>query len=420
MRNLFSELGDHSLAATLFTPAEQRTNARYAVLAGFLGWTFDAFDFFVLVFAVSAISKEFGRSIPAIALTITASLMTRPIGAFIFGLLADRKGRRLALMANILFFSAMEVGSGMARSYAVFFVLRLLYGVGMGGNWGVGASLAMESVPAKWRGFVSGLFHQGYSVGNLLAAIAYYTIFPSLGWRPMFFVGAIPAILTLLLCLKIREPEAWHAVRTDWSTYRAAVFSNSRLFLYIVCLMAMMNFISHGTQDLYPTFLQRQRHFTVNATAFITAISMVGACVGSLLFGYFSDRIGRRKSMVTAVLLAIAAIPLWVLGRTETVILLGAFLMQMMVQGAWGIIPAQLNELSPPQLRGFFPGLAYQIGVLIASSIAYIEALLAEHFSYATSMGTLAAVVLLIGAAVIWAGPEAKGVSFLKRESGAG
>jgi SHS family lactate transporter-like MFS transporter len=374
----------------------------------------------VLVFAVSAISKEFGRSIPAIALTITASLVTGPVGAFIFGLLADRQGRRVALMANIVFFSAMEVGSGLARSYAVFFILRLLYGVGMGGNWGVDASLAMESVPAKWRGFVSGLFHQGYSVGNLIAALAYYTIFPIWGWRPMFFVGAIPAVLTLFLCLKIKEPEAWQEARTDWGTYRGAIFKNSRLFLYLIGLMAMMNFISHGTQDLYPTFLQRQRHFTVDATALATAISMVGAVVGSLLFGYFSDRRGRRVSMVTAVLLAVAVIPLWILALNKPVILVGAFLMQMMVQGAWGVIPAQLNELSPPQLRGFFPGFAYQIGVLIASSIAYIEALLAEHFSYATSMGTLAAVVLLTGAAVIWAGPEAKGVSFLKRENGAG
>jgi SHS family lactate transporter-like MFS transporter len=370
----------------------------------------------VLVFAVSAISKDFGRSIPAVALTITASLATRPLGAFIFGLLADRHGRRLALMANILFFSAMEVGSGLARGYTVFFILRLLYGVGMGGNWGVGASLAMESVPARWRGFVSGLFHQGYSVGNLLAALAYFTIFPTWGWRPMFFVGAIPAILTVFLCLKIKEPEAWHEARTDWGTYRAAIFRNSRLFIYLVCLMAMMNFISHGTQDLYPTFLQRQRHFTVNATSLATAISMVGAIVGSLLFGYFSDRRGRRVSMVTAVLLAVAVIPMWILALNVPVILVGAFLMQMMVQGAWGVIPAQLNELSPPQLRGFFPGFAYQIGVLIASSVAWIEAVMAEHMSYATSMGTLAAVVLLIGAAVIWAGPESKGISFLRRD----
>ncbi|HEX4137071.1 MAG TPA: MFS transporter [Bryobacteraceae bacterium] len=406
------------MSAASPSPSRQQSNARYAVLGGFLGWTFDAFDFFVLVFTVSAISRDFGRSVPAIALTITASLATRPVGAFFFGLLADRKGRRIALMANILFFSAMEVGSGLARSYEVFFVLRLLYGVGMGGNWGVGASLAMESVPAKWRGFVSGMFHQGYSVGNLIAAIAYYTIFPLWGWRAMFFIGAVPAILTLLLCLKIEEPEAWHEARTDWATYRGAIYKNSRLFFYLIGLMAIMNFCSHGTQDMYPTFLQRERHFTVNDTALVTAVSMVGAIAGSFFFGWFSDRRGRRVSMVTAVLIAVAVIPLWILAPKESVILVGAFLMQMMVQGAWGVIPAQLNELSPPQLRGFFPGFAYQIGVLIASSVAYIEAVLAEHFTYAMAMGTLAAVLLLIDAAVIWAGPEAKGVSFLKKEQG--
>jgi SHS family lactate transporter-like MFS transporter len=262
------------------------------------------------------------------------------------------------------------------------------------------------------------MFHQGYSVGNLIAAIAYYTIFPIWGWRAMFFIGAVPAVLTLLLCLKIEEPEAWHEARTDWATYRGAVYKNSRLFFYLIALMAMMNFCSHGTQDMYPTFLQRERHFTVNGTALVTAVSMVGAIAGSFFFGWFSDRRGRRVSMVTAVLIAVGVIPLWILAPKESVILMGAFLMQMMVQGAWGVIPAQLNELSPPQLRGFFPGFAYQIGVLIASSVAYIEAVLAEHFTYAMAMGTLATVVLLINAAVIWAGPEAKGVSFLKKQTG--
>ncbi len=386
------------------------------MLAGFLGWTLDAFDFFVLVFVVSAIAADFGRSIPAIALTITASLATRPIGAFIFGLLADRHGRRLVLMSNIIFYSAMEVASGLAHTYAIFFVLRLLYGVGMGGNWGVGASLAMESVPAKWRGIVSGLLQQGYALGNILAAIAYFTLFPRWGWRAMFFAGAVPALITLAVCLLVEEPVAWEESRTDWASYRRAIFKNSRMFLYLVALMAAMNFSSHGTQDLYPTFLQRQRHFDVNATAMITAISMIGAFLGGLVFGHFSDRRGRRRSMITAMLLAVLAIPLWLLAPNEPLIIMGAFVIQFMVQGAWGVIPAHINELSPAPLRGFFPGLAYQLGVLLASSIGYVEAVLGEHFSYTASMGVLAAAVLLIGAVVIWAGPEAKGVSFLKSE----
>ena len=401
------------MTRTTATTVAVRTNARNAVLAGFLGWTLDAFDFFVLVFVLSAIGKNFGRSIPAVALTITVTLAMRPVGAFAFGLLADRYGRRLVLMANVAFYSLMEVMSGLAQSYTQFFLLRLLYGIGMGGNWGVGASLAMESAPPKWRGILSGLLQEGYALGNVLAAIAYYTLFPRWGWRAMFFIGAAPGLLTMLVCLRVEESQAWRESRTDWTNYRRAIFKNSRLFLYLVALMAAMNFISHGTQDLYPTFLQRQRHFDVNATALITGLSMIGAILGGLTFGHFSDRRGRRRSMVWAVLLAVAAVPLWVLAPNQPLIILGAFIMQFMVQGAWGVIPAHINELSPPQLRAFFPGLAYQLGVLIASSIGFIEALLGEHFSYTISMGSLAIVVLFIGAVVISAGPEAMGVSFV-------
>jgi len=394
--------------------ATGQANARNAIAAGFLGWTFDAFDFFVLVFVLPAVAKEFGRSIPALALTTTATLATRPVGAFIFGLLADRYGRRPILMANIAFYSLMEVLSGLAPGYASFLALRLLYGIGMGGNWGVGASLVLESVPPKWRGVASGLLQQGYAVGYLLAAGALYTVFPRWGWRAMFFVGVVPAALTLLICSKVQESEAWHQARTDWSTYRNAIFGNLRLFLYLVVLMSMMNFISHGTQDMYPTYLQRQLHYNSNDTAVVSAVSMLGAIVGGLIIGNLSDRFGRRRSMIAAALLAVCVIPLWVFAPTAALVMVGAFLMQFMVQGAWGVIPAHINELSPPLVRGFFPGFAYQIGVLIASSIGYIEALLGEHFSYATAMGGLAAAVFIVGSIVIWAGPEAKGVSFVK------
>jgi SHS family lactate transporter-like MFS transporter len=390
------------------------SNARNAVVAGFLGWTFDAFDFFVLVFVLPAVANDFGRSIPALALTTTATLATRPIGAFIFGLLADRCGRRPVLIANIAFYSLMEVLSGLAPGYTSFLILRLLYGIGMGGNWGVGASLVLESVPAKWRGLASGLMQQGYALGYLLAAGAFYTVFPRWGWRMMFFIGVIPAALTLFICSKVQESEAWHQARTNWSTYRNAIFGNLRLFFYLVLLLAMMNFIAHGTQDMYPTYLQRQLHYDVNLTALVSAISMVGAIVGGLIIGNFSDRFGRRRSMILAALLALFVIPLWVFAPNLSLVMVGAFLMQFMVQGAWGVIPAHINELSPPLVRGFFPGFAYQIGVLIASSIGYIEALLGEHFSYAASMGGLAAAVFLLGIVVIWAGPEAKGVSFVK------
>jgi MFS transporter, SHS family, lactate transporter len=393
-----------------------RINQRNAVLSGFLGWTLDAFDFFVLIFVVPAVAKDFGHSIPSIALTITASLTMRPVGAFVFGVLADRYGRRRLLMANIVFYSLMEVLSGVAPTYTTFFICRMLYGIGMGGTWGVGASLAMESVPLKWRGFVSGLLQEGYATGNILAAICYYTVFPHWGWRPMFFIGGIPAALTLLICSKVSETKTWQRSRTDWHSYRRTISKNWRLFFYLVVLMAMMNFMSHGTQDMYPTFLQRQRHFSVNDTALVTIISMIGAICGGITFGLFSDKWGRRRAMITAATCGILTIPLWVFAPNLRLIMVGALAMQFMVQGAWGVIPAYITELSPGQLRAFFPGFAYQLGVLIASSVGYIEAVLGEHFRYATSMGVFAAIVLTVGALVIYIGPEAKRVSFANEE----
>ena len=394
------------------TPGPARTNARNALIAGFLGWTLDAFDFFVLTLVLIPVAHDFGKSIKDVALTLTASLAMRPVGALIFGLMADRWGRRLPLMIDVVFYSIVEVLSGFAPSYTVFFVFRLLYGIGMGGEWGVGASLAMESVPARWRGLLSGLLQEGYACGFLLAAVAYGTVFPRFGWRALFFLGGAPALLTLFIRAKVVEPEAWKGVRTDWPAYRRAVRKNLKLFGYLVLLMAMMNFISHGTQDLYPTFLQKERHFDAAGTAFVTAISMVGAITGGLLFGLCSDRWGRRRAMVAAIVGAILLVPLWIAAPAPALVLAGAFGMQFMVQGAWGIIPAHINELSPAPLRGFFPGFAYQVGVLCASSIGYVEALLGEHLTYAQSMGILAGSVLLLGAIVVAAGPEAHGVSF--------
>jgi SHS family lactate transporter-like MFS transporter len=394
-------------------PAVAKTSgAHNAVLAGFLGWTLDAFDFFVLAFVLAPVAKEFGQSIAAIALTITASLSTRWIGAIVFGLFADRYGRRIPLIANILYYSLIEVLSGLAPSYKIFFLLRLLYGIGMGGEWGVGASLTMESVPVKWRGLLSGLLQEGYALGFLLAAGVYRFVYPHWGWRPLFFIGGLPALLTLFVRAKVKEPEAWHRSRTDWPSYRRAMLGNWKRFAYLVLLMAMVNFISHGTQDMYPTYLQQQHAFSAHRVSDFTAFSMLGAMLGGLAFGYFSDRRGRRRAMVTAVLLGVLVIPLWVFAPNLPLILAGGFLMQFMVQGAWGVIPAHINELSPDTLRGFFPGLAYQIGVLIAAGSPYLEARMAHHMSYGRAMGIFAVVVLLVGAVVIAFGPEAHRAHF--------
>ncbi len=401
-----------------------RASQRNAVLAGFLGWTLDAFDFFVLVMTVSAVANDLlpgedpKTAVPKIALTLTASLATRPIGAFIFGIMADRFGRRLPLMLDIVFYSIIEVLSGLAPNYTVFFILRLLYGIGMGGEWGVGASLTMESIPPRWRGILSGLLQEGYAIGYLLAALAYYTVFPHWGWRVMFFIGGLPALLSLFIRARVKETEAWRQSRTDRKTYWHAIFGNLPRFLYLVLLMAFMNMISHGTQDMYPTYLKRERGFDVHTVAIVTMISMVGALLGGLAFGALSDRFGRRRAMVTAVIIAGLLIPLWIIAPTLSLIVAGAFCMQFMVQGAWGVIPAHINELSPPQLRGFFPGFAYQLGVLFASLIAPVEAHFGESLSYEKSMGIAMALALAGGALVIGLGPEAKGQSFLRDRTG--
>jgi MFS transporter, SHS family, lactate transporter len=402
------------------TSKEERANQRNAVLAGFLGWTFDAFDFFVLTFVIDDIARSFGRSRPDIALALTLALATRPLGAVIFGLLADRFGRRTPLMLNVVFYATISVLSGFAPGYGVFMILRMLFGIGMGGEWGVGASLALESASPRLRGLLSGLLQEGYAIGNLLAALAFRTIYPLVeasypgrGWRVMFFVGGLPALLSLFIRSKVKESEAWKEHRTDWATYRRSLVGHWRRFVYLVLLMAMMNFISHGTQDMYPTLL-KNFGFVQRQVADITALSMVGAVLGGLAFGYYSDRTGRRRAIATATLCALVMIPLWLSGHSITRILVGVFMMQFFVQGAWGVIPAHINELSPGHLRGFFPGFAYQLGVLCASSIPYIEAYLGERFTYTQAMGGLVTAVLLVGTVVVLLGPENKAVSFRK------
>ena len=386
---------------------------RSAVLASFLGWTLDAFDFFLVVFALTAIAKDFGKSDADIALTITITLAFRPVGAFIFGLMADRYGRKLPLMIDLVFFSIIEVLSGLAPNYTTFLILRALFGIGMGGEWGVGASLAMEKAPKGRRGVLSGLLQEGYATGYLLAAVCYFFVFPRWGWRPMFFIGGLPALLAIFVRMRVHESEVWEKTRhKDWSSLGRGIASHWKLFLYLTLLMAGMNFVSHGTQDMYPTFLQRDWGFSPQKRAALTAFSMVGAIIGGVSFGYLSDRIGRRRSIVLALVLAIVVIPLWAFSPALGGLVIGAFLMQFMVQGAWGVIPAHITELSPDNVRGFLPGFAYQCGVLIASSVAYLEAVLATRMSYARSMAIVAVIVFSAAAIIAWLGRERHAIEF--------
>jgi SHS family lactate transporter-like MFS transporter len=390
-----------------------RGSANAAVLASFLGWTLDAFDFFLVVFTLTAIGKEFGVTDAAMAGTLAVTLAFRPVGAFVFGLMADRYGRRIPLMLSLVFFSTMEVLSGLAPSYAAFFLFRALFGIGMGGEWGVGASLAMEKAPARRRGLLSGFLQEGYACGYLLAAAAYFLVFPRWGWRPLFFIGGLPALLALYVRSQVTESEVWLRTRHhDWSSLGRTIASHWRLFFYLLALMTMMNFVSHGTQDMYPTFLQRDWGFTPGRRAALTALSMVGAITGGLLTGHLSDRFGRRRAMIGALIGAILVIPAWAFAPSLGILVAGAFLMQFMVQGAWGVIPAHITELAPDSVRGFLPGFAYQCGVALAGSVAVIEAVFARRSSYAVAMALTAVTVFSLAALVTWAGREKPGIIF--------
>ncbi len=390
------------------------TSSRHAVTAGFLGWTLDAFDFFILVFLYDTLAAQFHVTKTHILLTMTATLAMRPVGAIVFGLLADRYGRRLPLMANVIFFSVVELLCGFAPNYTVFLILRALYGIGMGGEWGVGASLAMEAAPDKWRGILSGILQSGYSIGYLLAALAARFIEPHFGWRAMFWAGGAPALLALYIRSKVPESQAWRQHRAPTTGAIVAVVKQHwKAAIYLVLMMTLMMFLSHGTQDLYPDFLKATHGASSRVVSYMAVVYNTGAVLGSILFGYFSDALGRRRSMIAALILSLATIPAWAFGGHLLILAIAAFIMQAGVQGAWGIIPAHLNELSPDQTRGLLPGLAYQLGILIAAPTNNIEYGLRDRFGYPWALAGFETINIILLITVLALGSERKGRSFL-------
>jgi len=390
-----------------------------AFIAAYLGWTLDAFDYFLLVMVVRHVAATFNTGIPAVAKAIFLTLAMRPVGALLFGIVADRYGRRPALMGSILLYAGVELLSGFAPSLGVFLALRALFGIGMGGVWGVGASLAMESVPVKTRGILSGILQEGYPAGYLLAALTYGLVFPHFGWRGMFIVGSLPAFLVLFIRVGVRESPVWAGDRAKrsagsvpksvgmWTTLR----TRWPLFLYMVALMAALNGFSHGTQDLYPSaFLEKQRGLPLQTVTRIAVLFNLGAIAGGVFFGAISQRIGRRRAMATSALLAIPMIPVWIGSGSVAGLAIGAVLMQFAVQGAWGAVPAHLSELSPTAVRGTFPGVAYQVGNLVAAFIVPLQAGVAERHGgdYSFALACVVGAGAVIVAALALAGPEAR------------
>ena len=368
-----------------------------------MGWSLDAFDFFILVFCVSALAAEFHMKPSEILEANFLTLAMRPVGAFLFGRMADKFGRRPTLMVDIIAYSVFELGSAFAPSFKIFLVMRALFGIAMGGEWGVGAALAFETLPAEGRGVFSGVLQEGYAMGYLFASLMYFTVFSYVGWRGMFVIGALPAFLVIYIRTKVEESPAW--VKGQVSQERKGALwkdlrSNAGIFFFVVVLMFAFNSFSHGTQDVYPTFLQRNLQFTPKTVGLIAIIYNCGALLGGILFGTWSERIGRRRAIVIAALLAIPVIPLWAFSHTVPMLAVGGFLMQFMIQGAWGVIPAHLNELSPPAVRGTLPGFAYQIGNLLSSRNSVIQARLAETRYGGNFAPVLAWTVLLVASLV--------------------
>jgi SHS family lactate transporter-like MFS transporter len=385
-------------------------NARSVVLAAYLGWTLDAFDFFIMIFVFDDVAKTFGVGLTTASFAITLTLAMRAFGALIFGRLADKYGRRPIMMFNILCFSVLELLSGLAPTLLAFMVLRALFGIAMGGEWGVGSSLTMESIPAKWRGWVSGLLQAGYPSGYLLATLAYGILGPHVGWRGLFIVGALPALLVLYIRRNVPESPDWRArQRQPKVPIMEVLRRHAGLTVYAVILMMAFNFFSHGTQDIYPkAFLKVQHGFSHDTITVIAIVYNVGALLGGLSFGSLSQIIGRRRAIMIAAVLALPIIPLWAFSSSPWLLGLGAFLMQFMVQGAWGVIPAHLNELSPAGIRSTFPGFVYQLGNFLASYNATLQTAIGARYNhnYSYALAGVAGVVAVVIALLVSFGVE--------------
>ncbi len=386
----------------------------HAYLAALGGWSLDALDFFVFVFCLKSISAEFHTTVKAVAEGVFLTLAMRPFGALVFGWLAEKYGRRPILMLNVLCYSAVQLATAFAPNLATLLALRAVFGFAMGGEWGVGAALAFETLPAKGRGFFSGLLQEGYPIGFLLASVVFAYAFDYVGWRGMFVISSLSALLVLYIRFGVHESPAWVAGRSRQRASVAATWSALShylpTFLYLVLLMACFNAFSHGSQDLYPTFLQVQHGFSATETGHIAIVTNIGALLGGISFGALSEHLGRRRAIALAALLALPMIPLWAYSHTGVMLAVGGFLMQFMVQGAWGIVPAHLNELSPPGARAVLPGFAYQLGNLAMSRMAPIQAGYAEahgnDFAWVMAC-TIAAVAVALTLVTVF-GPEAR------------
>ena len=404
-------------------PSVETPGWRFAVASGILGWILDAFDFFVVVFLLNELMARYHVGKPAIVATIGLTLAMRPLGALLFGAVADKFGRKIPLICCVTYFSCVTILSGLAPTYMLFLICRCLYGIGMGGYWGIGASYAMESAPREKRGFLSGMMQGGYPFGYLLASIFMQIIPQRLGWHAMFFIGSVLAAVIIVMTLFAPESDAWRNNRMpSLGHIFRTLFQHMGTFSYLLLLMAVMSCLSHGTQDLYPDFL-KTLPFMKNATVFgmkaplgIPVIYNIGAVIGALCIGQLSEKLGRRKAIMLALGISLLSIPAWAFGGSVLSLIIGAFAMQTGVQGAFGVIPAHLNELSPDAIRGLFPGFVYQLGVFVASPVLNVQTALQHHFGYPWALTSFELMVIVSLLLIFGFGPEKHGKDFRAHE----
>ncbi|WVR04696.1 hypothetical protein IAU60_001707 [Kwoniella sp. DSM 27419] len=405
--------------------------------SGWLAWTVDGYDFFCVSLTVESLAKQFDVNTKHITTAITLTLLFRSLGAVIFGILSDRYGRKWPLVIVMLLIMCFELGSGFCQTYKQFLAVRSLFGVTMGGVWGAASQTALENVPVPARGLLSGMMQQGYAVGYLIAAVINLTIvqYSEPHWRTIYFFGAGFSFLAAVVRACLPESEQFIIARAEakangmsskettkaFTRELGAMFRTNWLrWIWAVCVMTFFNFFSHGSQDLYPTYLKTTKHLSSKLASKATIISNCGAIAGGTIAGYASQYLGRRFVVLMCCFWTAAFLPLWILPSSFGGLAAGGFFVQAGVQGAWGCVPILLAEVSPPAFRALFAGLSYQLGNMASSGAAQIEATAGESLKLkGTNIPDYAAITgILLGAVIAWGiiciicGPEADGSQF--------
>ncbi|KAH3680311.1 hypothetical protein WICMUC_000378 [Wickerhamomyces mucosus] len=358
-------------------------------MIGFLAWSFDAFDYFAVSINVSRLALEFNKSITDITWAMTLVLMLRSIGSILIGYFADRYGRKWSLIGNLLILTILQIGIGFVQNFKQFLAIRAIFGIVMGGMFGVASATSLESSPKISRSILSGIFQQGYAFGYLLV-IAFQRAFDqtSKTWRALFWFSSLPPSLIIIWRLLLPENEAFIEQKLHFKTQNASfgkdfikIFKKYWLkMLYMIILMTGISFMSHGSQDLYPTLLTKQLNFSNDESTITNTIANLGAIIGGILFGHFSGLLGRRFAITICCIFGGCLIYPWAFSFKNVGINVSVFFLQFFVQGALGIIPIHLSELSPPEFKVFVSGTAYQLGNLAASASSTIESKIGEKY----------------------------------------